>query len=48
MTDTAAPGIDIADPLFWRRPLADRMADFATLREAQQFTRVEIDDILTG
>jgi cytochrome P450 len=48
MTDTATPGIDIADPLFWRRPLADRMADFATLREAAPFTRVEFDDILTG
>ncbi len=47
MTDTSIP-IDIADPLFWRRPLADRMADFATLREAQPFTRVEFDDILTG
>ncbi len=48
MTDTATHGIDIADPMFWRRPLADRMADFATLREAEPFTRVEFDDILTG
>ncbi|MGZ4728925.1 MAG: cytochrome P450, partial [Acidimicrobiales bacterium] len=48
MTDTATPGIDIADPMFWRRPLADRMADFATLREAEPFTRVEFEDILTG
>jgi len=48
MTDTSTPGIDIADPLFWRRPLADRMADFATLRESTPFTRVEFDDILTG
>ncbi|MGZ4709893.1 MAG: cytochrome P450, partial [Acidimicrobiales bacterium] len=39
---------DIADPMFWRRPLADRMADFATLREAEPFTRVEFEDILTG
>ncbi|MGZ4682762.1 MAG: cytochrome P450, partial [Acidimicrobiales bacterium] len=46
--DTATPGIDIADPMFWRRPLADRMADFATLREAEPFTRVEFEDILTG
>ena len=48
MTDIATPGIDIADPMFWRRPLATRMADFATLREAEPFTRVEFDDILTG
>ena len=48
MTDPSTPAIDIGDPLFWRRPLADRMIDFATLREAEPFTRVEFDDILTG
>jgi len=48
VTDPRTPAIDIGDPLFWRRPLADRMIDFATLREAEPFTRVEFDDILTG
>lgn len=48
MTETPSPAVDIADPLFWRRPLADRMTDFATLRECEPFTRVEFDDILTG
>jgi len=44
---TSGP-MDIGDPLFWRRPLADRMADFAAIREADPFTRVEFDDLLTG
>jgi cytochrome P450 len=48
VTDTTSPGIDIGDPLFWRRPLSARMADFAVLREAEPFTRVEFDDLLTG
>jgi len=39
---------DLADPMFWRRPLADRMADFALLREAEPFTLVEVPDVLTG
>ncbi|MGI8757194.1 MAG: cytochrome P450, partial [Acidimicrobiales bacterium] len=31
--------LSIGDPMFWRRPLADRMADFAVLREEGPFTR---------
>lgn len=31
--------MSIGDPMFWRRPLADRMADFAVLREQGPFTR---------
>ena len=50
MTDlppTQAP-LGIGDPQFWHRPLADRMADFAAIREADPFTNVEFTDILTG
>ncbi|MEI7593611.1 MAG: cytochrome P450 [Actinomycetes bacterium] len=39
---------DIGDPMFWRRPMADRLADFAQLRETQPFVRVGFDDPLTG
>ena len=41
-------GTDIADPLFWRHSLKDRMAGFATLRETDPFARIEFPDILTG
>jgi len=44
----AGQALDIGDPNFWRRPLADRMADFAVIREAQPFTRVEFADPLAG
>jgi len=46
---TSASGpLDIGDPLFWRRPLADRMADFAAIREADPFHKVEFTDLLTN
>jgi methyl-branched lipid omega-hydroxylase len=31
-------GLKVGDPLFWRRPLEERMADFARLREQGPFT----------
>jgi methyl-branched lipid omega-hydroxylase len=37
----------IADPLFWRRPLAERMAHFAALREQGPFTEVWAPNPLT-
>ena len=45
---SARSPIDIGESLFWRRPLADRMADFAVYREAEPFTRVEFNDLMTG
>src|SRR5436305_13864920 len=39
---------DIGAPASWRRPLADRMADFAVIREADPFQRVEFTDMLNG
>ncbi len=48
MTDVSARPLSIADPQFWWRPLADRMADFAELRAAGPFTRAEITHPLTG
>ena len=39
---------DISDALFWRRPLAERMADFAVLREAAPFTPGSAVNPLTG
>jgi hypothetical protein len=39
---------DISDALFWRRPLAERMADFAVLREAAPFTPGSAVNALTG
>ncbi|MGN6693205.1 MAG: cytochrome P450 [Aquihabitans sp.] len=42
-----APSLSIADPLFWRRPLQDRMDDFAVMREESPFTRAEIPNLLT-
>jgi methyl-branched lipid omega-hydroxylase len=47
MTRMAA-GLRIGDAEFWRRPLAERMADFAVLREEGPFTRDEVPDPLTG
>jgi cytochrome P450 len=38
----------IADAQFWRRPLQDRMDDFATMRAESPFTWAEIPNILTG
>ena len=41
------PALPLADPRFWRRPLADRMADFAVLREQGPFTPAETLNPLT-
>jgi cytochrome P450 len=35
-------GMSIGDAFFWRRPLDERMADFAALREERAFVRVEL------
>ncbi len=37
----------IADPEFWHQPLAERMAQFAVLREEGPFLRVTVPDPLT-
>ena len=37
MTDLASAPLDVASAEFWRRPLAERMADFAVIREAARF-----------
>lgn len=39
----SASTIDIAEAAFWHRPLEERMADFAILREEGPFTRCEIN-----
>ena len=44
---TALP-LGVIDPLFWNRPLEDRMADFAVLREEGPFTRSEFLNPLTN
>ncbi len=46
-TTTTAP-LDFADPAFWRRPLAERMGDFAALREAERFPHRSFLNPLTG
>ena len=38
----------LGDPLFWRRPLTDRMADFAAFRAESPFTHALSDNPLTG
>ena len=38
----------LTDPMFWRQPLADRMAGFAEMREAGPFTFGSFDNPLTG
>jgi methyl-branched lipid omega-hydroxylase len=38
----------IADPEFWHQPLAERMAQFAVLREQGPFLRATVPDPLTG
>lgn len=47
---TSAPASEspLADPLFWRQPLAARMATFAELRETGAFVPVETENPLTG
>ena len=39
--------LGVIDPLFWNRPLEDRMADFAALRQQGPFTRYEFVNPLT-
>ncbi len=48
MTDLAPPELTLGDPAFWRRPLAERMADFATLRSRERLTRAAAVSALTG
>jgi cytochrome P450 len=44
----ASNGLSLADAEFWRRPLQERMDDFAVIREQGPFTKVGFDNILTG
>lgn len=44
---TPAPS-PIADPLFWRQPLSERMAQFAEIREQGAFIPVETTNPLSG
>ncbi len=44
---TAQP-LGVIDPLFWNRPLEERMADFAVLRQEGPFTRYEFLNPLTN
>lgn len=44
----ASPSLSIADPLFWRRPLDERMADFAVMSEAGPFTPANAPNLMTG
>ena len=41
-----AATLQLGDPQFWRRPLAERMADFAVMREAGPFTRAQTTNVL--
>ena len=43
---TAGPRFDIAQPEFWRRPLQDRMDDFAAMRAAGPFFTSKIADTM--
>ncbi len=47
-TDPPSAPMEIGDPMFWRRSLDARMADFAVLREQGPFTRAEAENPLTG
>ena len=38
----------LAQPSFWQLPLADRMAEFAELREQGPFVPVEFDNPMHG
>ena len=40
--------LDIGNALFWRRPLEDRMADFAAMRAEGPFTHAQFHNPLTG
>jgi cytochrome P450 len=50
MTIDALPpsGLPLGGPEFWRRPLDERMADFAVLRERAPFVAARSDNPLTG
>ena len=41
-------GPSLAEPAFWRRPLAERMADFAVMREEARSPYAVTDNLLTG
>jgi cytochrome P450 len=43
-----AERLRLGDAGFWRRPLDERMADFAVLREEGPFARGEVANLLTG
>jgi cytochrome P450 len=45
---TASPPSPIADPTFWRLPLAERMAKFADIREQGPFIPVDTTNPLSG
>ncbi len=40
--------LPLGDPMFWRRPLEERMADFAVLREQGPFVAARSENPLTG
>ena len=44
-TPTPSP---LIEPTFWTQPLADRMAQFAEIRERTAFERVGYENMLTG
>jgi methyl-branched lipid omega-hydroxylase len=44
----ATERLNLGDARFWRRPLAERMADFAVLREEGPFVPAETSNALTG
>ncbi len=44
----ATERLNLGDARFWRRPLAERMADFAVLREEGPFVPAETFNVLTG
>lgn len=48
MTDLVSPLPDLASPDFWHRPIEDRAADFAVLREVAPFTKWSVPNLLTG
>ncbi|HEX8803207.1 MAG TPA: cytochrome P450 [Acidimicrobiales bacterium] len=46
MTTTTRPDLGTAE--FWRRPLEERMADFAAMRDEGPFTRSAVTNFMTG
>jgi cytochrome P450 len=43
----STPQLDITDADFWQKPLEERMAHFAVLRDAAPFTRGEYENLMT-